>query len=203
MDNKNLPQENDSLQKIKDRLAAYENTGLEPEEIEKLKTPTAEMLSATELERAFRIRDRQYMEEYAKRFLEWRGYSKDKITDDLVDRMIDLFNEYASMEECELNTWEAVLGTIQAVDQEGEQKEDNPVDFESPESQMELIYHAYQSLLRYDKNSFIFNSIKAGLVDVVNHFGADVFDGKLKLALEALDNEDVEEAIGFLGEILA
>lgn len=120
MNNTILPQGDNSLQKIMDRLAAYENTGLEPEEIEKLKTPTAEMLSPVELERAFRIRDRQYMEEDAKRFLEWSGYSKDKITDDLVDRMIDLFNEYASMEESELNTWEAALETIQAVDQKGE-----------------------------------------------------------------------------------
>lgn len=113
-----LPQGYGFGQKIADRLAAYENTGLEPEEIEKLKTPTAEMLSLNELERAFRIRDRQYAEEDARHFLQMNDYAEEEITDDLIDRMIDLFDEYATMDESELVTWDYALQTIRAVDAE-------------------------------------------------------------------------------------
>ena len=144
-------------------------------------------LTPDELERAFRIRERDYFREDARNhlvpYIETGDILEQSVSDETIDKLVDLFCDAQDFNIPENNTWNQVIE-------------------EYFESQRELIYHAYQSLLQYDKNSFIINSTKAGLVDIINLFGADVFDGKLKLALEALDNEDVDEAIGFLGEIL-
>lgn len=162
-------------------------------------------LTPDELERAYRTQEENYRREDAELhlapYIESGDILEESVSDVVLDELVDRFFDFYDCNIPENDIWDRVIEEYVFWKPELQKKE-NPVDFETPESQMELIYHAYQSLLRYDKNSFIFNTTKAGLVDVVNHFGDDVFDGKLKLALEALDNEDAEEAIGFLGEIL-
>lgn len=164
-------------------------------------------LTPDEIEKAYRLQEKNYRLEDAEchlePYVESGDISENSITDVVLEELVDWFFDRFDCNIPENDIWDRVIEEYFLWDKPELQKKENPVDFETPESQMELIYHAYQSLPRYDKNSFIFNSTKAGLVDVVNHFGADVFDGKLKLALEALDNEDIDEAIGFLGEILA
>lgn len=164
-------------------------------------------LTPDELERAYRTQEENYRREDAELhlapYIESGDILEESVSDVVLDELVDWFFDFYDCNIPENDIWDRVIEEYFLWDKPELQKKENPVDFETPESQMELIYHAYLILLRYDKSSFLFISTKAGLVDIVNHFGADVFDGKLKLALEALDNEDIDEAIGFLGEILA
>lgn len=126
------------------------------------------------------------------------------------ERILEIIRLYIHNDEDELDS-ETIYGTLSDLcgcsDEEIRELGfehliplQEPVNFEAPDSQLELVQHAYQNLLRY-KHDFRAETTKAGLIDIVNHFGDNVFNGKLKLAIEALDNDDVEKAVALLGEI--
>ena len=177
-----LPQGPGSWRQIAERLAAYENTELEPDEIEALKRPTVEMLSNTELERAFRIRDHEYMREDAQNILEGHEFPEEKITDDLLDRMVDLFENYESMDDSALTTWNCVLSTILTVDCE------------------DVIRAAYESLKSGHCEEL------SGIIEQLEEVCQNCHliypkKNKLREAIETLKRGMIDDAVAFLGKI--
>ena len=187
-----LPQGHGVWRQIAERLAAYEETGLEPEEIIALKvrsSPKAEDLSPEELERAFRIRDWEYMKMDARTHIEQyvdAGTIFDEdITDDVLDDLVSEFEHDQDCESPENATWGVVV-------------QEYVRDKLTPNAEdIRLIQNAYNIL------------IEDGEVNLDEYF-VPVLERKKELhfyklvqqAYDALKDHDVEEATGVLGECL-
>ena len=170
---------------IAERLAAYENLGSIDDIKAKLEhKPSAEDLSSEELERAYRIQEHNYFlmdaRNHLDEYVEDGVIREEDITDDVLEDLVSFFQDRFDCNSPENIIWEYVIEKYLYPDNED----------------MRLMQTAYNVLV---------NGGKADLEELFrpvltkNRIGR--FYRLAKDAYKALQEQDVDEAIGFLGEI--
>lgn len=186
-----LPQGHGMWRLIAETLAAYENLGSAEEIKAKLeRKPTAEDLSESELEKAFRIQEHNYLRMDASYHVE--GYidngrvREEDITDDVLEEIVTRFEHDQSCECSENAVWENVIE-----DYIKEHLTPSPED-------VYLMQSAYHIL------------VEDGEVDLDKYFKPVLAKNKnlwfyqqAKKAYDGLQAHDIDEATGFLGEIFS
>ena len=158
-------------------------------------------LTPDELERAYRTQEEKYRREDAELhlapYIESGDIPENSITDVVLEELVDWFFDFFDCNIPENDIWDRVIEEYFFWDRDKKLTDNTDAD------PMSVIQNVYQTLVNSnDISKITCISLSNKLGRILDRNGVDCFDRKLKNAIEALDREDTDEAVGFLGEIL-